>query len=278
MDKKNSKAGWIVLAVIVGVMLICAAVYAVSSVSSAVGTYLSADRSTSQGLPDGQEDGRGGDLSYDDLDDYYGQPYFGNTYTLDDLEEYFDMRLMEKSATYGGNQFGEGMYEVGDAGITTGEYRFEGNQSDLSYFYIFDKVAQESTGDTYRINVVVQYFGNYFADLQDGQIIVFKPDEDGLRMMLDDGMPIQTNEPLLSACYRVGIDIPAGEYVISVEEETEEAVAESDSEPTAYVMEDLNFEEGSIVGEYPVLKGTSRKITVEDGQYLELYGCIAELA
>ena len=43
----------------------------------------------------------------------------------------------------------------------------------------------------------------------------------------------------------------------------------------AYVMKDLDFDDDSITDSKPLLRGSTQTVTVEDGEWLELFGTIA---
>ena len=76
---------------------------------------------------------------------------------------------------------------------------------------------------------------------------------------------VEAASPYQSGVYRVGIDVPAGTYAVTVQAE---ASAATEYESAAYVMKDLEFEDDSIVETKYVIAGGSQTITVTDGQYV----------
>ena len=56
---------------------------------------------------------------------------------------------------------------------------------------------------------LVQYFGNYFVDLDEGDLIVFDPGDEAT-MYPAPSTSTNPTAPYTNGCYRVGIDIPAG--------------------------------------------------------------------
>lgn len=160
-----------------------------------------------------------------------------------------------------------GMYVVG-RDIDAGSYFMQGKTNEESNFYIF---TPEGSG-TYSLKASIVYVGHYFYDLEDGQIIVFIPAGQDLRMIPTDQADFNPSAPYSSGLYRVGTDIPAGTYTVSV---SNDAPASSTQEYAAYVMQDLEFNDDSILETKYLLKGQSQSITVEEGQLLELFGCTA---
>lgn len=162
-----------------------------------------------------------------------------------------------------------GVYRVG-AGqdIEPGRYFFEGSMNEEGYFSVFDS-AGASGG--YDIESAVSYFGNYFADLEEGDLVVFMGAGDDL-MYLAAEADFKAEAPFESGLYRVGTDIPAGTYTVTVHDE---AAAVADEDSAAFVMKDLNFDDDSITDTKYVLKGGSQTVTVEDGEWLELFAATA---
>ena len=107
------------------------------------------------------------DLPYGDApDDLPDSDYYGG-FTLSDIKEAAgDLPCDvddEGKAT-------PGVYVVG-RDIDEGLYFLQGNPSTESEYYLFDP---EGFG-TYSMDAAVTYTGNYFADLEDGQVVVFMP-------------------------------------------------------------------------------------------------------
>ena len=159
------------------------------------------------------------------------------------------------------------MYVVG-RDIDEGLYFLQGNPSTESECYLFDP---EGFG-TYSMDAAVTYTGNYFADLEDGQVVVFMPSSASMLMIPADQADFQPQAPYASGLYRVGQDIPAGTYTITV---SPDAPRNASQDYAAYVMKDLDFDDDSITDSKPLLRGSTQTITVEDGEWLELFGTIA---
>ena len=160
-----------------------------------------------------------------------------------------------------------GVYVVG-RDIDEGLYFLQGNPSTEAEFYLF---TPEGSG-TYSMSAAVTYTGNYFADLENGQVVVFMPSAKSMLMIPADQADFQPQAPYASGLYRVGRDIPAGTYTITV---STDAPHNASQDYAAYVMKDLDFDDGSITDSKPLLRGGTQTITVEDGEWLELFGTIA---
>ena len=160
-----------------------------------------------------------------------------------------------------------GVYVVG-RDIDEGLYFLQGNPSTEAEFYLF---SPEGSG-TYSMSAAVTYTGNYFADLEKGQVVVFMPSAKSMLMIPADQADFQPQAPYASGLYRVGQDIPAGIYTITV---SPDAPRSPSQDCAAYVMNDLDFDDGSITDSKPLLRGGTQTITVEDGEWLELFGTIA---
>lgn len=162
----------------------------------------------------------------------------------------------------------EGYYTVGPEGdIPAGLYYLQGSDDALSFYYLFD-----GDSDGYELDDGVRYYGNYFAQLDEGDLIAFMPGADGLTMYPAPATSTNPVAPYDNGCYRVGVDIPAGSYTV-----TALPVPEGDEsgESAAFVMKDLEFNDDSIVDTQYVIAGGKQVVTVTDGQYLELYAATA---
>lgn len=162
----------------------------------------------------------------------------------------------------------EGYYTVGPEGdIPAGLYYLQGSGDALSFYYLFD-----GDSDGYELDDGVRYYGNYFAQLDEGDLIAFMPGSDGLTMYPAPATSTNPVAPYNNGCYRVGIDIPAGSYTV-----TALPVPEGDDsgESAAFVMKDLEFNDDSVVDTQYVIAGGKQVVTVTDGQYLELYAAAA---
>lgn len=204
------------------------------------------------------------DLPYGyDPDDPPDSDYYGG-FTLSDIKEAAgDLPCDiddEGKAT-------AGVYVVG-RDIDEGLYFLQGNPSTESECYLFDP---EGFG-TYSMDAAVTYTGNYFADLEDGQVVVFMPSSASMLMIPADQADFQPQAPYASGLYRVGQDIPAGTYTITV---SPDAPRNASQDYAACVMKDLDFDDDSITDSKPLLRGSTQTITVEDGEWLELFGATA---
>lgn len=204
------------------------------------------------------------DLPYGyDPDDLPDSDYYGG-FTLSDIKEAAgdlpcDIDDEGKAAP--------GVYVVG-RDIDEGLYFLQGNPSTESECYLFDP---EGFG-TYNMDAAVTYTGNCFADLEDGQVVVFMPSAKSMLMIPADQADFQPQAPYASGLYRVGQDIPAGTYTITV---SPDAPRNASQDYAAYVMKDLDFDDDSITDSKPLLRGSTQTVTVEDGEWLELFGTIA---
>lgn len=232
--------------------------------------------------------GYGDDYSYDYDDPYHTWP------PEDDYEPYSDSddattlaltynevtRLLEAEGIQAGAPGADGAcpkgyYTVGASGdIPAGLYYLEGGDA-VSHYYVFDGDGGTGKGSAYDLDDSVQYLGNYFAELDEGDLIAFDPAVEGAVMRPAPATSTEPTAPYGNGCYRVGIDIPAGTYTITAlplpEGESTDEVLES----AAYVMDDLDFDDDSIVDTQYVIAGGKQTVTVADGQYLELFGAQA---
>ena len=163
-----------------------------------------------------------------------------------------------------------GVFEVG-AGkdIEPGQYFLEGAEDIESNFYVFD---YDTSNSSYALEDNVVYFGNYFADFEEGDVVVYLPNKDSLRMYPTSKADFKPAAPYTGGLYRVGTDIPAGTYTISVNNTSYNV---STAESAAYIMKDLDFDADSITESKYVVAGGTQTITVKDGDWLELYAATA---
>lgn len=204
------------------------------------------------------------DLPYGyDPDDLPDSDYYGG-FTLSDIKEAAgDLPCDiddEGKAT-------AGVYVVG-RDIDEGLYFLQGNPSTEAEFYLF---SPEGSG-TYSMSAAVTYTGNYFADLENGQVIAFIPSAKSMLMIPADQADFQPQAPYASGLYRVGQDIPAGTYSIAV---SPDAPRNASQDYAVYVMKDLDFDDDSTTDSKPLLRGSTQTITVENGEWLELFGTTA---
>ena len=259
---KRAKWPWILAICIVAFLLVTGSVVACTASVMSAAFQDMANRDRLHSLDDMFNHGY-----QEDLWDYY----YGDTFTsFDDLLDYFDVEEGEITAS---GSFARGAYRVGgEDGIAPGLYYLEGSQSGVSNFYVFHDDDDNADDPNYRTRISVEYFGNYYTQLEDGDAIVFVPFSPSSTMHIASDQPMDVVPPYQSGCYRVGIDIPAGTYTITCDAE---AARETDSEAGAYVMSDLDFNEDSIVESAYIIKGGRQTITVEAGEYLELFAAIA---
>ena len=154
--------------------------------------------------------------------------------------------------------FKAGQYKIG-TDIPAGEYRLVSENSFGGYF----AVTSDSTGNFQSILANDNFQTNSIIYVIDGQYLelvncVAYNIEDAPEPVIIDGM-------LQSGMYRIGVDIPAGEYKVIVDKDAIlnsgyiEVSSASDHNFSSIVTND-NFE-----GE--------KYITVSDGQYLKLSSC-----
>ena len=160
-----------------------------------------------------------------------------------------------------------GVYVVG-RDIDAGEYFLQGSPSVESEFYLFDP---EGSG-TFSLDCAVSYTGNYFAELENGEVIAFMPKIDDALMLPSNEADFRPQQPYQSGLYRVGTDIPAGTYTVTV---SPNAPHDASQDYAAYVMQDLDFDDDSITDSVYLLRGSTQTITVNDGDWLELFGTVA---
>ncbi|WP_296009439.1 hypothetical protein [uncultured Adlercreutzia sp.] len=216
------------------------------------------------------------DYDYDG-EDYYSWPPEDNsdlgsssvgTYTLEEIAAVFENEGIEAGTVGEGDSCPKGYYTVGkDGQIPAGLYYLEGSNEKLSHFYVFDG---EGNG-RYEVGDAVQYFGNYYAELDEGDLMVYMPGDDGV---MHPASPTSTEPvaPYTNGLYRVGVDIPAGSYTITAATVGE---GETDEDSAAFVMKDLDWDDDSIVDTQYVIPGGKQVVTVTDGQYLELFAATA---
>lgn len=192
------------------------------------------------------------------------------TYTVDEIAKTLFPDGAPADAPADGSVCKAGVYTVGATGqIPAGLYYLQGTEDAESHYYVFE--AADDAPGRYKMDDSVVYFGNYFVELDEGDLIVFKPAGDQT-MYPAPATSIEPKAPYNDGCYRVGIDIPAGSYTIT---SYAPSAAATENECGAFVMKDLDFDEDSIVESAYVIPGGKQVITVTDGQYLELFAATA---
>lgn len=262
---------WFLLGLVVGLVI------GMGGCASCVGIMALADYDSSYDSYNSYDDGYDYNYDYDfgDTDmwapeDSYGtdedaSPYGG--FTLDEIASVFEADGVAAGEPGEGDVCAKGFYTVGPQGqIPAGLYYLEGSNEKLSHYYVFD-------GDDgrYSLDDSVQYFGNYFVDLDEGDLIVFDPGDEAT-MYPAPSTSTNPTAPYTNGCYRVGIDIPAGSYTITAATVGE---GETDEDSAAFVMKNLDFDDDSIVDTKYVIPGGEQTVTVSNGQYLELFAATA---
>lgn len=210
-------------------------------------------------------------FNHDEQDGLWNYYYGGMDVTFDGLLDIFNIKAGEitDNGVYAG-----GAYRVGgENGIAPGLYYLEGSQNGVSNFFVFRNIGG-TEDDSYDLQASAEYFGNYYVEVAAGDALFFIPFDDASTMFLASDQPMDVMPPYKSGCYRVGIDIPAGTYTITCDSELARL---SDSEAGAYVMDDVFFEadEPFVSESVYVIKGGRQTISVDDGEYLELFASIA---
>ena len=155
--------------------------------------------------------------------------------------------------------YGVGVYRVG-TDLPAGTYWFGGSSSELSYFYILTPTSDGAS--TYNVSHANNYYGHNLMELQDGEVFIL--DNNGTMTPIEK-VSQQFSQPYTSGVYRVGTDIPAGTYKLSVGDGADDYSA-------CYVMSDLNFTNSSyLYSNYFVPGDTPGEITLKEGTYIELY-------
>lgn len=208
---------------------------------------------------------------YDDSYDYnynYGDEYGYDPDDYSSLFTYSYSEIMENKDLYDNTiengMISNGIYEVG-VDIEPGRYFIEGDPTAEGRYGLYE--PNDDAVDSYEMSESIVYFGNYYADLEKGDIIVFSPAADQHMMAVADATFAPT-APYSSGLYLVGTDIPAGTYTVTYEQD---AALNASAEAAAYIMKDLEWDDDSITDEYYAAKGGSHTITVEDGQWVEAY-------
>lgn len=227
------------------------------------------------------------DYSYDYDDPYHSWPPEGDYYTPEDskpdgattmalsyeeVTSLLETEGFEAGAPAADGTCPKGYYTVGPEGaIPAGLYALEGGDL-LSHYYVFDGDSATGKGSAYDLDDSVQYLGNYFVELDEGDLIAFEPGVEGAVMKPAPSTSVNPTAPYGNGCYRVGVDIPAGTYTITAAPVDDPEVTD---ECAAYVMDDLDFDDDSIVDTQYVIPGGKQTVTVVDGQYLELFAATA---
>lgn len=219
----------------------------------------------------------GAERSYTDeeLANHDGSGYFPTTFTFEELLE--DHRCVAGSAVEGA--FTAGGYIVGAEGApAAGTYYLAGQDDETGDLATYVPAEEEGY---YQPSVAVGYLGFTLIQLHEGDAIFFSPaiDQDLMRPL--DPAPLGVSAPYENGLYRVGVDIPAGVYTVTQSSLSEAAIADLSAKPQAIVYSSLDFSTDNTVSreDLPRLEEgpVSVTVTVEDGQFLELFGTVATL-
>ncbi len=190
-------------------------------------------------------------------------------FTLKELQEAFP----ELQGTIDGTRATAGVYTIGSTGdLPEGFYFLEGSPTEEGYYYLFE---YDESSDYYTLEVSMIFFGNYFVELDENDLLVFGAPDSSYYMYPESELTPSLETTLSSGLYRVGTDIPAGTYNVSGDEV---AYQNASQDCTAFIMSDLDFNDNSIEETYYLLPGSTQTITVEEGDWLELYATTATLA
>ncbi|MGL5514892.1 MAG: LptM family lipoprotein [Sporomusa sp.] len=159
-------------------------------------------------------------------------------------------------------QYDSGTYKIG-VDMPAGEYLITSSGSGSISSYI--EVASDSTGNLDSIVMNDNFYNRIYVTVEDGQYLQFT----GIAIAADDAesfSPTDGNYP--SGMYKVGKDISAGEYKISLE----------DGGTLGYgYFEVTSDSSGSLysIATNDNIQGDKYQ-TVSDGQYIKLSGCFIQ--
>lgn len=210
----------------------------------------------------------GNDLDDDFLDGLLSDDWSGTsaTATLEELEALVE----DQPSKIENGTYSTGIFTVGaDKDIAPGIYYLEGSQTEEGSFSVYEKTGK----DEYTLSTPIAYFGNYYVELADDNVILFFGPEDATMYPAKDA-PKVTESPLKSGCYLVGTDIEPGTYKVAYQKGLPE---DASQEAGVYIMKDLNWSENSITESYALIAGGSHTITIKAGEYVELYGATMAL-
>ena len=207
--------------------------------------------------------GDGYRYGYGDSDDSY-DPNDDVDFSIDYIKSMLDL----SNGTLVEGKYTPGVYEVGASkDIKPGLYYLEGNPTAEADYVVFES----TTSERYAVEYGVTYFSNYFVELEEGEVLAWDAGSD-LRMYPAADATFTPTAPYQSGLYRVGTDLPAGTYTITIQTD---AAAGANNECGAFVMKDLDFDSDSITDTKYVVRGSSQNVTVKDGEWLELYAATA---
>ena len=186
--------------------------------------------------------------------------------SLEDLLEYssqFDNMTLNGKTSAGGYYIGKPSDEATPS-LGAGEYFFEGSNDRENTLQVFSK---DPSSDNFNLAYSMSFYGNYMASLKDNEFIIYEPSNSISTMYALKDEPFETSEPYPSGLYRVGVDIEAGTYSIIGNEKLQ-----NNGMPMgAYVYSSLDFANPKTTISEHELSNVAQEITVQDGQYLEIY-------
>ena len=263
--QKKSHRGCIIAAIIAVILVLLLGISGCVACSALVASVENSqhNRPTFE-LPDsGTPDDPTASMSNEYFRDAYGL-YDSNTsasasLTTDELNSLqSDYFVGESKQQTEDGQYAPGVYYVG-SDIPAGSYWFEGDDEDLSYFYILQ--PSDSNDGTYDVTHMNSYYGHNLMEVKDGEVLVL---DNGDGMIPLDSMTETFSSPYGSGTYRVGVDIPAGTYQLSLGDAADYSAC--------YIMKDLNYNNDSYLYEAYYIDGDqAEEITLEEGTYVELY-------
>ena len=191
------------------------------------------------------------------------------------LEELLAYSSQLENITLNGKTSAGGYYIGTPSDSTTpmlevGEYFFEGSNDDENELTVFSK---EAGSNHYTVAYSMSFYGNFMTDLKDGEFLIYEPSNSISTMypLKKEAFKVESENPYISGLYRVGIDIPAGTYSIT----GDTRIDDDDMPMGAYVYESLDFVDPKNTVSEHLLSKVAKEVTVEDGQYLEIYKGIA---
>lgn len=203
-------------------------------------------------------------------DDYYEDDYYDDNYYEDDFDDsqFIDEEDETAAETYtneknikgGKDAISTGTYKVGED-IPAGEYIVFGNE----YGYIQN--SKDSTGeiDSIIFNDSLLDYAHAYVTLNDGEY--FQLDNSEMYAVKNAPSVVPEDDIYLNGMYKVGQDIPAGEYEVHINNsEIEMGYLE--------ISKDSSHSFDKIVSNKAV--ESNAYITLKDGQYLTLQNLYLE--
>lgn len=163
------------------------------------------------------------------------------------------------SATFTGKEYKPGMYKIG-VDMPAGEYVL--NPSGKSGAYV--EISSDSSGNSIIDNDNFDLF--CYVSVKDGEYLTLQGcsayEESGVKNLVDFNGGLA-----LMGTYKVGKDLPAGEYKVKLLKGSTSGYYEVNAAPIGSASEIIN--NGIIEGD--------AYVTLEDGQYIKLQDCFISL-